>query len=102
MQRPTSIHDEVAWHIACQSVVSVAEQILSHELGIIEGARKLCSLRFDVRAENDKDFIFFVGVESETDHLPVGKTQVHWKPTALKEKKEEIEKFEKAISEKAF
>jgi hypothetical protein len=82
--------------------VTAAEAILSRELGIIEGARKLSSLRFEVRAEHDEDFILFVGIDSETDHLPVGKTEAHWNPAVLKGKKMEIEKFEGAIRGRAF
>lgn len=102
MQRPAFIFDEQEWRAACNAIVSTAHAILTNEIGIIEGARKLCDCRFRVKAEDDKDFLFFVGLESETDHLPIGKVQKYWKPTALKNKQEEIASVEKFYAEKAF
>jgi hypothetical protein len=83
-------------------VVAIAQRILSSEMGIVAGARHLAALRFDVAGERDPDFIFFVGVDSETDHLPVGEVRSRWNPDALKAKDEELRSFEALVREKAL
>ena len=67
-----TIYNEEHRRLASAKIVATAQRILSGELGIVAGALQLSGLRFDVGAEHDADFIFFVGVDSETDHLPVG------------------------------
>ena len=102
MQRPTSITNEEEWCNACQAIVATARAILRNELGIIEGARKICPHRFKVQAENDEDFIFLVGLDSETDHLPIGGAQKHWSQDTLEKKKEEIKSCENFFRERAL
>jgi Protein of unknown function (DUF2489) len=102
MKRPASIVNEETWRTACSNIVVIAQAVLSGDMGIIEGARKLGSYRSDVKAEKDPDFIFFVGVASETDDLPSGKAESRWNPAALKHKLEEIKKYENSIREQAF
>ena len=40
----------------------------------------------------DPDFLPFVGIDSETDHLPIGEERQHWNPEALRERDVEIER----------
>jgi hypothetical protein len=102
MQKPPSITNEEEWRHACQTIVGTAQAILRKELGIIEGARKICPYRFKVQAENDKDFIFFVGLDSETDNLPIGDVQRRWSQDSLEQKKGEIENRENDYRERAL
>ena len=88
--------------MASAKIVATAQRILSGELGIVAGARQLSGLRFDVGAEHDADFIFFVGVDSETDHLPVGKVRSRWSSVALKAKDEELQVYETSVRDKAL
>ncbi len=102
MQRPPTITNEEEWQVNSQAIVHTAQAILKRELGIIEGARKLSSYRFKVKAKDDKDFIFFVGLDSETDQLPIGDVLRQWNPDVLKQKKAEIEGYERSIEQEAF
>ena len=78
-----------------QQVVTVASAILSGQLGVIEGSRLLCSLRSRVSSlDHDPDFIAFVGLDSETDHLPIGAVRRHWAPAALANKDIQIQAAE--------
>src|SRR4051812_7924138 len=78
-----------------QRIVDVASAILRGELGIIEGSRQLCSLQFRVSSlDHNPDFLSFVGIDSETDHLPVGDVRRHWAADALARKDIEIRKAE--------
>jgi hypothetical protein len=87
---------------ASGKIVAVAKSILSGELGIVAGARQLAPWRFDVGAEHDPDFIFFVGIDSETDHLPIGEVRSRWNPEVLKAKDEELRSFEASVRDKAL
>jgi hypothetical protein len=71
--------------------VKVAENILSGEVGIIEGARKLTAISYRLdSAETETDFLVFMATASETDYLPVGKERELWVKSALQEKDVEI------------
>jgi hypothetical protein len=99
---PAPIYNEEHRQWASAKIVALARSILSGEVGIVAGARQLNGLRFDVRAEHDPDLVFFVGVDSETDHLPIGQVRDHWNPGALQAKDEELRRFETATQERAL
>jgi len=99
MAAPVYNEEHRAW--ASGKIVAIAKRILSGELGVVMGARQLVPWRFDVGAENDPDFTFFVGVDSETDHLPLGEVRSRWSPDALKVKDEELRTFETAVRDRA-
>jgi hypothetical protein len=83
-------------------IVAIAQQVLSGKLGVVAGARELVSMRFDVGAEHDPDFIFFAGVDSETDHLPLGDARSRWDLEALKAKDAELATYETKVRHKAL
>ena len=55
---------------AQSDVVSNARGMLSGAIGIVEGARRLVELGHALGVDRDSGFTFFVGLDSETDHLP--------------------------------
>ncbi len=86
-----------------ERVVAIAEAILAGRVGIIEGSRALGSLRHDVTDEPfDPDFITFVAIGSDTDHLPVGVVREKWADSALAKKDKEIKKAEDFYRESAL
>src|SRR5258708_7469340 len=87
---------------AASKVVAIAKSIVSGELGIVAGARQLATWRFDLDANSDPDFMFFVGLDSETDHLPVGSERANWNPDVLKTKDEELRRYEDSFRHRAF
>ncbi|MGA9776787.1 MAG: hypothetical protein WBS33_00790 [Verrucomicrobiia bacterium] len=98
----SQIYNEEHRQFLSRKVVAAAQSILSGELGIIAGARQLCGLGHKIGAERDPDFTFFVAIESESDHLPVGEVRQHWNPEALRAKDAEIASFEAFYREQAF
>lgn len=72
-------------------VASVAQGMLDGRISIIDGSRHLSALlhRIDVN-EFDDDFTTFVGIDSETDSLPIGESRKHWAADALQKKDVEI------------
>jgi hypothetical protein len=83
-------------------VAALAKRILAGEVGIAEGAGELAEWRFDLGAEADPDFVFFVGVNSETDHLPIGPARRHWNPEILQAKDAELAHYAARVREQAF
>jgi len=98
----TNTYNEEHRRLASAKIVETAQRILSGNLGIVAGARQLSGLGFDVGAEHDSDFIFFVGIDSETDHLPVEEVRARWSAEALKIKDEELRSFERSVRDRAF
>ena len=81
-----------------RQAVEFARSILQGELGIIAGCRKLSKLGHDLVEDCrvDPDFVVFVSVESETDHLPLEDQQALWNPAAFEEKQREVARFEES------
>ncbi|WP_341648831.1 hypothetical protein [Thauera humireducens] len=62
------------------------------EVCFLEGARLLSSLHHEAAvADDDPDFQVFVAIASETDHLPIGKSRIHWSPEALAKHQPELD-----------
>lgn len=71
-------------------VVAICEAMLGEEIGIIAGSRRLKSLGHELLDDHDKDFRTFVGIDSQTDHLPVDRERRNWSKEALAGKDKEI------------
>ena len=87
---------------ASAKVVTIARAILSGELGIVAGARQLAPWRFDLDEERDPDFMHFVGLDSETDDLPIGAVRAKWSPNALSAKDEQLRAYEASVRDQTF
>jgi len=75
-------------------IVNVAQAILDGTMDLIEGSRILHGLGHDICADDkDPDFLIFVVIDSDTDHLPIGDVRQLWSENALVEKDEEIRKI---------
>ncbi len=86
-----------------QKVARIAQDIVSNHIGVIEASRLLARLRFGVAVDQwDPDFITFVGIDSETDDLPLGEARHHWSPSALALKDVEIAHAEEFYRDSAL
>lgn len=85
-----------------ERAVDLASGMLDGSINYLEGAIELSALRFEVGlAEDDKDFLAFAGVSSETDHLPIGTARQYWSQKALEKHEPEIQqsiKWAKEVS----
>jgi hypothetical protein len=73
-------------------VAIVALGMLGGEIPFLEGAIELASLRREAAVEEyDADFMVFVTIESETDHLPTDLTKAHWSKEALVKHQAELD-----------
>jgi hypothetical protein len=55
-----------------------------------------------VRADEDPDFTTFIGIDSESDHLPIGIVRREWASDALAEKDRDIRELEDRWREAAY
>lgn len=90
-------------------IVAICEAILREEMGAIPGSRILNKLELDLlhhatlgRFDRDDDFLTFVAIDSETDHLPVDLERHNWSTEALERKDQEIAEAELWAKELAF
>lgn len=89
-------HNERFLEEKCSEVANTARLIRDGKMNIVEGALRLSALRHDVsRKDFDDDFMLFVVIASETDHLPVGEVRKQYSPDALRKADREIEEVEK-------
>ena len=76
-------------------VVQIAKGLLGSQISVIEASRELSRLRFEVCSDPfDSDFLPFVGIDSETDALPIGSVRELWAADALRAKDIEIQRAE--------
>ena len=76
-----------------KEAATIASGMLDGSIQYLEGAIQLSSLSFEIEvADDDKDFLAFVGVSSETHNLPLGSARQNWSSEALAHKELEIQK----------
>lgn len=83
-------------------IVAICELILQEEIGIILGSRKIVRLKHQLSDDFDEDFAPFIGIDSQTDHLPVDSERKNWSVEALKIKDKEISEHELDFKADAF
>lgn len=94
MNRPNWVTDEKQWLRDCRSVTTACRDYLTGTLGLIEASRYLASCAHSLREDRNSEFTFFIAVESETDHLPVGEYRNQWAADSLEVKDDEINSIE--------
>ena len=74
-----------------EHVQQIARMVLEDRIGILEATRALLPLLHgNPEIVSPEDYSLFRGIDSETDHLPVGGVRKEWRPDALPEKDREI------------
>lgn len=56
-------------------LISVATSMLDGKMNLIEGVRKICSLRHAVGDPENEVFLSIRAIDSETDHFPIGQVR---------------------------
>jgi hypothetical protein len=102
MQRPVWATNEEQWTTHCRKIRARARDLLEGRLGVIAAAREFTRLAQWARAHEDPDFTTFVGIDSESDHLPVGPVRAEWASDALAKKDSEIHELENKCREDAY
>ena len=101
MKQPVWVTNEQQWRSHCRKIRARARGLMEGRIGVISAAREFTGLAQWVRALDDPDFTTFIGIASESDHLPVGSVRKEWAPEALSEKDCEIRQLEDRWRERA-
>lgn len=83
-----------------KEAAGIASDMLDGSAPYLEGAIQLSALRSELEvSDDDKDFLAFIAVSSESDHLPLGAARQHWSKEALERCELEIEETTKWAKE---
>lgn len=85
-----------------REMVCIARGILNGATGVVAGAREIARMRFGSTMDYDPDVLVFVGIDSESDHLPLGDVRRHWDAEALKTKDKELRDYEARVRERVL
>jgi DNA-directed RNA polymerase subunit RPC12/RpoP len=83
-------------------ILSTAKELISGRLGVIAASRELSRFRQDVEQQIADVLLTFVGIDSETDTLPVGGVRKEWNREALERKDKEIAEAERIYRNSAM
>ncbi|HMA13969.1 MAG: DUF2489 domain-containing protein [Bacteroidota bacterium] len=71
---------------AIEEILEICRGLLDDSIPVVEGCRRLTSLRHQVDTDRCDAFDTFIAVDSETDHLPFGEVRAQcsseWLETA--------------------
>jgi hypothetical protein len=77
-------------------MAEIAREMLRGDVSFIEGSRRINRLRSSAGLlQLDADIVPFIGIDSETDALPIGDERQHWAPDALIRLQPAIDRAEK-------
>ena len=85
-----------------REMLRVVHCILDSNIGIVVGARELTQLLSPLGLDDDPDALTFRGIDSETNHLPLGEVRRRWSVEALKVKDDELHCYEAQVRHRAF
>ena len=61
-------------------ILHAARQLIAGQLGVIAASRLLSHFRHEAEPEVAEVLLTFVGIDSETDALPIGAIRCNWSP----------------------
>ena len=79
--------------------LTTCKSVIDGGTGIVEGSRILYSLGRDLGLQHDPTFISFLGVDSQSDHFPIGPVRDQWAADALAREDRSREEFENDFRE---
>jgi Protein of unknown function (DUF2489) len=78
-------------------MVTTARMIIAGKIDLIEGCHIIAKQIYGQSSKRDDVLITFIGVKSETDHLPLADARKHWAPEALSLKDKERDDYARRI-----
>ena len=76
-----------------QELIDVARAMLDGKMHLIEGVRKMASLRYDIGEPDDPIFHPILAIDSETDRFPLGQVRERYAPDALARIDQEMDRY---------
>jgi hypothetical protein len=79
----------------CEAI-DVATRVVNGKVGILAASRVLSRLGHDLVPDTriDPDFVVFIALDSQTDHLPLEDQRHNWAPAAFAQKQLEVARWE--------
>lgn len=74
-------------------LIAVANAMLDGKMDLIEGVRKISSLRFAVGDPDNDVFMPIRAIESETDHFPLGEVRSRCAADYLRQSDAEMQRY---------
>lgn len=74
-------------------LIAVANTMLDGKMNLIEGVRKICSIRFAVGDPDNDVFMPMRAIDSETDHFPLGEMRSRCASDYLQRVDAEMERY---------
>lgn len=78
----------------------VCQSVVVGKIGLVEGIRSLVSLSFELECEDEEPFLSFRGIDSQSDHFPLGECRNLWDNEALAREDASRVMFERDFMEK--
>jgi hypothetical protein len=92
-------YDEAEATALKAKIPDVVKALKSNEIPFLEGVRKLVAYGSEFTSEyHDPDFVFFIAVDSETDHFPAEKVRQYCSARFLKKCAEELSGYKTRCS----
>ncbi len=74
-------------------LINTLNMIISEKINMLEGVRNIVHLRHNADLKDKEIFDYFIAIDSETDHIPLGKAREHWNKDALKNIDAELDEY---------
>ena len=84
-----------------RKLVDHARNLLSGVTSITEASRGIASIAYELNVAFEQPFLYFVGIDSETDQFPIGDVTQLWHPAAVAKLDAERERYEASIHREA-
>jgi len=78
---------------AKKEILYIAQEMLKGSIDLIIGCRLIKSLRHQTNISDNEIFVPFIGIDSQTDHYPLGKVRELCDPDYLARVDKEISDF---------
>jgi hypothetical protein len=73
--------------------ISVLREMISGKLDLVVGCRRVVKMQNQVPMPDTEAWRTIVGIESETDDVPIAEERAGWDPESLKEKENEVRAY---------
>ena len=99
---PSWVTNEASWRKQHKRMIAHAYDLIHGRMDLVEAARELRNYKFRLRLESDNKFLIFDVIDTQTDHLPIGKPRQFWDKEALKIKDKELRSIETHYRDQAL
>jgi len=90
MKPPPTAHDLELWLNHGREVRDLAQKSVDDKIATLEGPRQMFAYQNMLHTSEDEELRVFLGIDTESDHLPLGRARDRLSASALREKDMEM------------